>query len=242
MLTISPLFFSLWYLFAPVTILVDAGHGGTNYGAQAVDGTWEKTLTLDLALRLERALAGYPVRVEQIRRTDEYVSLWRRAQRVRELRPACFVSLHFNASPLKNRTGVEVYYPRGDLARDPAARPGGDAPPGDGNPPWDGSPLVDGYLARLQREALGVGSRNLARRLAWRLDAAGHKVVQVAPAAFDVITTTGTRALLVEGGFLDHETEGPRILDPAHRERLAVALARQLATLCTEPLERQINW
>jgi len=240
MLTVTPLFFSLWYLFAPVTILIDAGHGGTNYGARAVDGTWEKTLTLDWALRLERALAGYPVRVELVRREDEFVSLWRRAQRVRELRPACFVSLHFNASPLKNRKGVEVYYPQEELARDPAARPG--APSGDGSDSGDGSPLVDGYLNRLQREAYGVGSRNLARRLAWRLDAAGHRVVQVAPAAFDVITTTGTRALLVEGGFLDHETEGPRILDPAHRERLAVALARQLATLCAEPLERQINW
>lgn len=233
MLTVSPLFFSLWYLFAPVTILIDAGHGGTNFGAQAVDGTWEKTLTLDWARRLERALAAYPVRVEMIRRTDEYVSLWRRAERVRELRPACFVSLHFNASPLKNRTGLEIYFPHEELALPADARPragsGGD------------ELLVEGYLSRMRREAVSVGSRNLARRLAWRLDAAGHKVVQVAPAAFDVITTTGTRALLVEGGFVDHELEGPRVLDPAHRERLAVALARHLATLCTGPVEDSLT-
>ncbi len=108
--------------------------------------------------------------------------------------------------------------------------------------PTEGGLLVEGYLSRMQREAWSVGSHNLARRLAWRLDAAGFKVAQVAPAAFDVITATDTRALLVEGGFIDHETEGRKILEAAYLDRLAANLARQLATLCTEPVDDQITW
>ncbi|MBU1241841.1 N-acetylmuramoyl-L-alanine amidase [Myxococcota bacterium] len=233
MFVMAPVWFSLLYLFQPVTILIDAGHGGTNLGAEAVDGTWEKVLTLDLAQRLERALSAYPVRTEMTRRQDVHVGLWRRAEMVRQLRPACFVSLHFNASPLKSRTGLELYFPREDLAKSPGARL---------RAPADGSLVVEGYLSRMQRETWSIGSRNLARRLAWRLDAAGFRVAQVAPAAFDVITATDTRALLVEGGFIDHEKEGWKILEPAYREQLAVNLARQLATLCMEPVENQITW
>jgi N-acetylmuramoyl-L-alanine amidase len=233
MFAFAPVWFSLWYFFQPVTILIDAGHGGTNFGAQAVDGTWEKVLTLDLALRLEKALQAYPVRTEMTRRSDVHVSLWQRAERVRQLRPACFVSLHFNASPLKNRTGLELFFPREDLAKTPGARL---------SAPVDGSPLVEGYLSRMQRETWSIGSRNLARRLAWRLDAAGHRVAQVAPAAFDVLITTDTRAVLLEGGFIDHETEGRKVLDPAFRERLAGNLARQLAVLCSEPVDNQLTW
>jgi N-acetylmuramoyl-L-alanine amidase len=167
------------------------------------------------------------------RREDVHVGLWRRAELVRQIRPACFVSLHFNASPLKNRTGLELYFPRKDLAMSPGARL---------RAPTDGGLLVEGYLSGLQRETWSVGSRNLARRLAWRLDAAGFKVAQVAPAAFDVITATDTRALLVEGGFIDHETEGWKVLETAYLDRLAANLARQLAALCTEPVDDQITW
>jgi len=233
MFAIAPVWFSLWYFFQPVTVLIDAGHGGTNFGAQAVDGSWEKDLTLDLALRLEKALNVYPVRTEMTRRTDVHLGLWRRAEIVRQQRPACFVSLHFNASPLKNRTGVELYFPREDLAKTPGTRltvPGND------------SVLVGSYLSRMQKETWTLGSRNLVRRLAWRLDAAGHRVVQVAPAAFDVLIATDTRAVLVEGGFLDHETEGLKIADPAYRERLARTLAAQLAILCAEPVDASVTW
>jgi N-acetylmuramoyl-L-alanine amidase len=229
----APFWFSLWFFFQPVTILIDPGHGGTNLGAQAVDGSWEKTLTLDLALRLEKALNVYPVRTELTRRTDEHLSLWRRTELVRQVRPACFVSLHFNASPLKNRTGVELFFPRADLVKSPGARL---------TVPVEDSLLAESYLARMQQETWSTGSRNLVRRLAWRLDAAGHRVVQVAPAAFDVITTTDTRALLLEGGFLDHEKEGWKVLDPAYRERLARDLAVTLAALCTEPVGTPVTW
>jgi len=225
--------FSLWYFVVPVGVLIDPGHGGTNYGARAIDGTWEKDLTLDLALRLEKALAESSVRTELTRRTDEAVSLWRRSEMARSLRPACFVSLHFNASPLKNRSGVEIYHPREDLAVSAEILSQTRA---------KSEVLVGHYLAQMQRTAYARGSRNLARKLAWRLDADGFRVAQVAPAAFDVITAPDTRAILVEAGFLDHDTEGKRVLDEKYREKIARQLARHLAALCAATPEESLIW
>lgn len=225
--------FSLWQLMVPLSVLIDPGHGGTNYGACAVDGTWEKELTLDLALRLEKALIELSVRTDLTRRTDTAVSLWRRSEMARQLRPTCFVSLHFNASVLKNRSGLEIYYPREDrvlsadflthIRKEPNL-------------------LVGSYLAHMQQTAYARGSRNIARRLAWRLSADGFRVMQVTSATFDVLTTPDTRAILVEAGFLDHETEGKRVLEEEYRENLARRFAHHLAKLCTAaPEERVIN-
>ncbi len=225
--------FSMWHFVMPVDVLIDPGHGGTNYGARALDGTWEKELTLDLALRLEKALNGLSIRTELTRRTDEAVSLWKRAEMARRLRPACFVSLHFNASVLANRSGVEIYHPKEELSASAQAL----------SRVREGQELLVGhYLAQLQRSTWARGSRNLARKLAWRLDADGFRVVQVAPAAFDVITTPDTRAILLEAAFLDHESEGRRALEAQYRENLAQRLAVHLAKLCTAPAEESLTW
>ncbi len=230
---VLPVLYLFLWSYAPVHILIDPGHGGTNLGAIAVDGTPEKHLTLDLALRLEKALLAYPVKTAMTRRTDEYLSLTRRTEMVRNLKPNCFVSLHFNASPLKNRTGIEIFFPETDRTRTPGTSLA---------VPEDAGIFASRYVSLLEQRSLATGSRNLARRLAWRLDAAGWRIAQVAPAVFDVITENNTRSILFEGGFLDHKSEGSRVLQENYRERLALALAASLAQFCSEPLESQLTW
>lgn len=93
-------------------IIVDAGHGGKDPGAQSPFGIPpEKHLTLDIAQRLRRLLeqAGYSVRMT--RETDVYISLADRVAMANALGADAFVSVHLNSFPRPGgQWGTEVYY------------------------------------------------------------------------------------------------------------------------------------
>lgn len=94
-------------------IVLDAGHGGRDYGAIGVTGVREKDVTLGIALRLgaliEKNLRG--VKVVYTRKDDRFVPLYRRGQIANEAGGKLFISIHANSLPRKpNPTrGFEVY-------------------------------------------------------------------------------------------------------------------------------------
>jgi N-acetylmuramoyl-L-alanine amidase len=91
-------------------IVIDAGHGGHDPGAQA-RGITEAELTLDIALRLERLLskeAGFEV--VMTRRTDTFVSLEERTAIANRVGADLFLSIHSNASSAATASGIETYF------------------------------------------------------------------------------------------------------------------------------------
>ncbi|HEY7190188.1 MAG TPA: N-acetylmuramoyl-L-alanine amidase [Vicinamibacterales bacterium] len=91
-------------------IVIDAGHGGHDPGAQA-RGITEAELTLDLALRLEKLLskeAGFEV--VMTRRTDTFVSLEERTAIANRGGADLFLSIHSNASSAATARGIETYF------------------------------------------------------------------------------------------------------------------------------------
>jgi len=85
---------------AGAVILVDAGHGGGDTGAQGPAGNrgkTEKDVNLDLALALESVLLKAGAEVIMVRREDIAVDLDERAEIIRETRPDLAVSLHRNS-------------------------------------------------------------------------------------------------------------------------------------------------
>ena len=93
------------------TIVVDAGHGGTEDGAHGPGGTLEKHVTLSVARRLKAALeARLGVRVILTRDADATVDLDERAALANNNKADLFVSLHANASVRASATGAEVFY------------------------------------------------------------------------------------------------------------------------------------
>lgn len=89
-------------------IMVDAGHGGYDNGAQ-YNGRKEKDDTLKLALAVGDKLRGYGYDVEYTRTTDVYDSPIKKAQKANESGADYFVSLHRNASEVPNRyNGVQT--------------------------------------------------------------------------------------------------------------------------------------
>jgi N-acetylmuramoyl-L-alanine amidase len=94
-------------------IVIDAGHGGKDPGTVGVVGTYEKDITLSVALRLGKLIEKNlkNVQVVYTRTTDRFVELYRRTQIANEAAGKLFVSLHCNALPHKpsSMNGFEIY-------------------------------------------------------------------------------------------------------------------------------------
>jgi N-acetylmuramoyl-L-alanine amidase len=96
-------------------VIIDAGHGGSDRGTRWY-GLSEKTLTLDVAKRVETILKRNGVTTVMTRRTDRAVSLESRAAIANRYRNSLFVSIHFNATRITAISGIETYY-RSDRGR-----------------------------------------------------------------------------------------------------------------------------
>ncbi|MBM3463380.1 MAG: N-acetylmuramoyl-L-alanine amidase [Armatimonadetes bacterium] len=99
-------------LLAGRKIVVDAGHGGHDGGAQGVTGLREKDANLDIAQRLRDDLKAQGASVIMTRDDDTFVSLQGRCDIANEADADIFVSVHNNAwtNPAKN--GTEAYQAR----------------------------------------------------------------------------------------------------------------------------------
>lgn len=80
-----------------VKIVVDAGHGGHDSGAIGRNGTMEKNLTLDIALRLQECLLKRGATVLMTRTGDTYPTLAERVNLANRHQAHLFVSVHVNA-------------------------------------------------------------------------------------------------------------------------------------------------
>jgi N-acetylmuramoyl-L-alanine amidase len=81
------------------TIILDAGHGGHDSGAEGWNGYYEKDIALGVALKTEKAINKLmpDVAVHLTRKTDVFVDLRRRADFANELKGDVFVSIHCNS-------------------------------------------------------------------------------------------------------------------------------------------------
>lgn len=92
-------------------IVLDPGHGGSDPGCLGVNGLKEKDVALDIALRLKKILEteGH-FEVLLTRDRDITLPLEKRTALANKYRADLFISIHLNASPRKNRSGVETFY------------------------------------------------------------------------------------------------------------------------------------
>ena len=106
------------------TVILDAGHGGEDGGTSSADGVLEKDLNLSISKNIGTYLkqCGFSViytRTEDILlydRNENYqgrkkiLDLAARLKLAREQENAIFVSIHMNAFPKKQYSGLQVYY------------------------------------------------------------------------------------------------------------------------------------
>lgn len=101
-----------------LTVIIDAGHGGTDPGTKSAGGLQEKDITLALAKTVARLAPGYPVKILLSRDVDTLVPLQNRVRFSDEHGADLFVSLHVNSrvkmghfTPVPDSTysGIETY-------------------------------------------------------------------------------------------------------------------------------------
>src|SRR5947208_5200872 len=95
---------------SPVTVVIDAGHGGYDRGGIPGQRIAEKDMTLDVAQRLKNVLSTSGYRVVKTRSTDVFVSLGGRVAIANSYRNAIFVCIHFNATGRSGASGIETYF------------------------------------------------------------------------------------------------------------------------------------
>ena len=94
-----------------LTIAVDAGHGGSNTGAGGPTGLAEKTLTLQVALKLQKVLEKEGAKVIMTRTEESFFDNKERILFYRDSTPDLLISLHLNSSndPI-NVSGTSTFY------------------------------------------------------------------------------------------------------------------------------------
>jgi len=179
-------------------IVIDPGHGGRDPGAQ-FGGLQEKNLNLDIALRLEKTLAGKGCKVILTRDTDRdfyapgFVQgrMAKRAELNQRIRLAqannadLFISLHANSFPQRSSYGMETYY---HLKSAP------------------GKALAE----RIQKRLLTIQQDNK------RNAKAGD---------YYLINQTKIPAVIVEVGFISNPRERAMLSKDAYKDSIAAAIA-----------------
>jgi N-acetylmuramoyl-L-alanine amidase len=99
----------------PVTtkykIVIDAGHGGKDPGADGASGMKEKEYTLSLCKKVYELLKQEPMFEPYMTRTDDtFVQLLDRAKLANDLKANALISIHANFYTDPHVTGTETYY------------------------------------------------------------------------------------------------------------------------------------
>lgn len=183
-----------------LTVAVDPGHGGYDGGARCHDsGLWEKSLNLQIALRLETALRAYGADVALTRREDVALGSAGDAGRARKRadlqarRDAAtaagadlLLSIHMNEYRARAESGPQTFYQRGA----------------------DEGRLLAGAIQQALLDGLNPPKRRVAM-------AGNYYVLRgELPSA------------LVECGFISNAAEERLLLDPGYQARVAEAIAR----------------
>ncbi len=92
------------------TVVIDAGHGGHDFGGIPQNIIPEKGVALDVALRLSKALKKAGFQTILTRSDDRFISLGDRVAIANAHPEAVFVSIHFDASPRVAARGISTHF------------------------------------------------------------------------------------------------------------------------------------
>lgn len=99
------------------TVVVDPGHGGFDRGGIPGQRVAEKTMALDVALRVAKKLRAAGYNVIMTRDSDVFIPLGVRVAIANAHPDAVFVCIHFNSATRAEANGIETYYYHNDSAR-----------------------------------------------------------------------------------------------------------------------------
>ena len=192
----------------PITVVIDAGHGGEDGGAVSQDGAKESLINLSIAVRLEQLVALCGMKPMMLRSSEDAVSvdgdtiharkvadLKKRAELVNGAGPAVLISIHQNHFGESKYYGAQAFYAAAD-----------------------GSKEFAQLVQRALRSALDPGN---ARE----------------PKPADTVylmEKVNCTAILVECGFLSNPQEAKLLQTPGYQTKIACAIGSALSQFLEE--------
>jgi N-acetylmuramoyl-L-alanine amidase len=225
---LAPLFINSQAMAAPLVLLIDPGHGGSDHGA-VYSGTKEAEIVLTISQKINRLFQNDPRFKVRLTRNDETtLGLPERIKIAEDINADLIVSVHANASPDSRAHGIELYVP---------------------NPmPMEEEELFlahqesqiivqkpekeDGSLSKSQDIAAIVGDLKRQNKFfksielseilkkSWRMQKP-KSLVSIRQAPFYVISQGHIPSVLVEVGFLSHAQESVLLKDPNYQTQVA---------------------
>ncbi len=194
---------------APVTVVIDPGHGGEDGGASTAGGVLESALNLEISLRVRDLLQLLGVNTSMIRETDTAVytgscstirekkvsDIKNRVQMVNAAPNALLVSIHQNFFEQAKYHGAQVFYAK-----------------------TDGSKQLAERTQQLLREALDPSNRREVKQ--------SQSVYLM-----EHIECTG---ILIECGFLSNAQEAANLQNEAYQKKLAAAICAAVSGYLSE--------
>jgi len=218
------------------TVVIDPGHGGRDPGAQGPSGVYEKTITLQIAEKLQARLEEeLGLKVVLTRTGDYHVSLAERTQIANTAKdggPAdLFISLHMNSIKSVRAGGFEAYFVS------EAVEPSAAATAALENAAhWDvGGEGADADVLRkvlwdLQFAAFVEESKDFAvlvqEHMGRRLSLENRGVKQ---APFLVLSGGAMPSIRIEVGFISNRTEEIILQTPEFQKNVAAAITTAVA-------------
>lgn len=195
-------------------IVIDAGHGGKDNGAQNDKlKLKEKNITLDISLRLGKILKSRGYKVSYTRTKDVFIELADRPKIANSARGNLFLSVHCNAAA-SGVSGIETFAltPRYMPSTSSAGMPSVDKKHLAGNDFDHWNQLISWHIQQSLLSASGSPDRGV-KRARWK-----------------VLQGIKMPASLIECGFLSNPSEGSRLGSAEYRGKIAVALADSVDT------------
>jgi N-acetylmuramoyl-L-alanine amidase len=221
-----------------IVVAIDAGHGGEDPGAIGPNGTKEKDVVLQIALKLRDRInatqvKGSPMRAYLTRDADYFVPLHVRVQKARKVQADLFVSVHADAFYTPSAQGASVFALSHGAASSSAAR-------------WMASQenkadLIGGMNfgvkdSQVQQALLDMStsaqikdSLSLGGAILREIGNVGrlHKP-KVEQAGFAVLKAPDIPSVLVETAFISNPNEEAKLSDDQYQNTMADALVRGL--------------
>lgn len=184
------------------TVIVDAGHGGDDGGAIGIDGTVEKDINLDIALKLEKILKFYGFNVIMTRTQDvmtcddgldslrkrKISDIHNRFELMRKNPDAIFISVHQNKFEDSSQHGTQVFYSGNDERSKELAEA-----------------IQTSVTLTLQQK--------------------NDRVVKKSGSGIYLLYHAKIPAVLVECGFISNSDEVKKLKDESYRMKLAILIA-----------------
>ena len=185
----------------PITVILDAGHGGEDGGAVSASGIFEKDLNLAVTLKLRDLLTASGVHVVLTRSEDvllydrnvdfhgrkKALDLAARRKIAEETPNAVFVSIHMNAFPQTQYKGLQIWYSQNHPA----------------------SLLLAETIQKMATD---------------QLQPKNHRRAKAATSSIYLLHKLNCPAVLVECGFLSNSEEAALLSTEDYQNRLALLL------------------